>query len=76
MAYRALELKDFSRVDFRIGKDNIPQIIDINPLPGLSPNYSDLPILYRLKNRTYAELIATLLKESFARYGLEWSAQV
>jgi D-alanine-D-alanine ligase len=71
-AYRVLELKDISRIDFRVGKDNHPRIIDINPLPGLSPNYSDLPILYRLKGRSYQELIKTILKEAFKRYGFTW----
>lgn len=71
-AYRTLELKDFARIDFRVGKGDIPKIIDINPLPGLSPRYSDLPILYRLRGKSYSELIETLLKESFGRYGFVW----
>ncbi len=70
-AYQALELKDFSRIDFRVGQDNIPRIIDINPLPGLSPRYSDLPILYRLRGRSYSELVRVLLESSFKRYGLK-----
>lgn len=68
-AYRVLELRDFARIDFRVGKDNIPKIIDINPLPGLSPRYSDLPILYRLQGKTYSNLIKMLLEDSFKRYG-------
>lgn len=71
-AYRVLELKDLARIDFRIGSDNVPRIIDVNPLPGLSPRYSDLPIIYRLAGRSYSELVKTLLKESFKRYGLKW----
>ena len=74
-AYRVLELKDFARIDFRVGSDDMPRIIDINPLPGLSPRYSDLPILYRLKGKTYSELIKTLIEESFSRCGLSWRCQ-
>ncbi|MBU2250659.1 MAG: KamA family radical SAM protein, partial [Candidatus Omnitrophica bacterium] len=70
-AYQALELKDFARIDFRVGQDNLPRIIDINPLPGLSPRYSDLPILYRLKGRSYSDLIKALLETTFKRYGLK-----
>lgn len=68
-AYRALELRDISRIDFRLDAKRLPKIIDINPLPGLSPAYSDLPILYRLKGGTYPELVRMILKESFKRHG-------
>jgi len=71
-AFRTLELRDLARIDFRVDKNNIPKIIDINPLPGLSPHYSDLPILYRLKGKGYSELIEALLRESFKRHGFTW----
>jgi len=70
-AFGILELRDFARIDFRVDGDNIPKIIDINPLPGLSPHYSDLTILYKLKGRSYSNLIKTLLEESFKRYGFK-----
>jgi len=70
-AFMALELRDVARIDFRVNSHNIPKIIDINPLPGLSPTYSDLPILCRLKEMTYSQLIRIILKEAFARYGLK-----
>lgn len=68
-AFRVLELRDMSRIDFRVGKSGVPGIIDINPLPGLSPRYSDLPILYRLNGGTYAGLVKILLTESLKRCG-------
>jgi D-alanine-D-alanine ligase len=69
-AFRVLELRDVSRVDFRLDSANVPKVIDINPLPGLSPFYSDLPILYRLNGKKYSELIKIILKHALARYGL------
>ena len=33
-----------SRVDLRL-KGGVPHFIEVNPLPGLSPTYGDLPIL-------------------------------
>jgi D-alanine-D-alanine ligase len=71
-AFRTLELRDIARIDFRVSKSNIPKIIDVNPLPGLSPHYSDLPILCRLKGKTYSDLVKIILKESFKRYGFKW----
>ena len=71
-AFSLLELKDLARIDFRLDKNNHPKIIDINPLPGLSPSYSDLSILYNLKGRSYSELIKRFLHESFKRYGFNF----
>jgi D-alanine-D-alanine ligase len=69
-AFKALELRDIARIDFRLDEKGQPRVIDINPLPGLSPAYSDLPILYRLSGGEYSELIQTILREAFSRYGL------
>jgi len=69
-AFSFLGLRDIARIDFRLDKDNRPCIIDINPLPGLSPSYSDLPIGYRLNGGTYSNLIKGILKAALKRYGL------
>ena len=66
-AFNALELRDVARIDFRVGEDNIPRVIDINPLPGLSPEYSDLPILSKLNGGFYSALINDILTASFSR---------
>lgn len=68
-AYAALELRDVARIDFRFDGKGIPKIIDVNPLPGLSPHYSDLPIICRLKNIPYTRLIRAILYHSFRRHG-------
>ena len=70
--FSALELRDIARIDFRMDKNNIPKVIDVNPLPGLSPVYSDLPIMIRLSGETYSSLIKTILEVSFRRCGLKW----
>lgn len=72
-AFSALELRDMARVDFRLDDDGIPRIIDINPLPGLSPLYSDLPILHRLSGGTYSGLIRSILMSAFRRSSLDCS---
>jgi lysine 2,3-aminomutase len=70
--FAALELRDIARIDFRLDRNNVPKVIDINPLPGLSPAYSDLPILYRMNGGTYADLIESILREALKRNGLDW----
>ncbi|MBN1794843.1 MAG: ATP-grasp domain-containing protein [Candidatus Omnitrophica bacterium] len=69
-AFSALELRDIARIDFRLDSKKIPRVIDINPLPGLSPHYSDLPILYTSQGGSYSELIRTIVYEALKRYDL------
>ncbi|MFC1900544.1 ATP-grasp domain-containing protein [Chloroflexota bacterium] len=38
--FRLLGCRDLARVDYRQGEDGVPYLIEINPLPGLSPFYS------------------------------------
>jgi len=35
-AHRALRLRDFSRVDFRLDKDGTPYCLEVNTLPGMT----------------------------------------
>ncbi len=71
-AFRALSLRDVARVDFRLDRSLTPRIIDINPLPGLSPRYSDLMLMSRLSQRGYSELITRIMKAVFERYNAEF----
>lgn len=74
-AFQSLELRDMARVDFRLDSDGTPRIIDINPLPGLSPEYSDLPILHRLSGGEYNDLVRSILRSAFSRNGLVFPAR-
>jgi len=69
-AYKALECRDFARVDVRLDAAGRPRFIECNPLPGLSPVKGDLVILAKASGMTYRELIGEILEVSFARQGL------
>jgi D-alanine-D-alanine ligase len=69
-AYEALELRDMARIDLRLDSDGMPRVIDVNPLPGLNPEFGDLPILFELNGGDYPTLIRLLLEEAFSRCGL------
>ncbi len=56
-AYRALNCRDAGRVDIRSDAHARPQFMEINPLAGLNPKHSDLPILCRLLGIPYDALI-------------------
>ncbi len=69
-AYQALECRDVSRVDLRLGEDGIPYFLEINPLPGLSPIYGDLPIMAGRMGWEYSRLVKTIFHHALNRYGL------
>jgi D-alanine-D-alanine ligase len=64
--FRALDCRDFARVDFRISTDGIPYFIEINPLPGLG-TYSDLIIMAIKMGWTHQQLIGEVLDAALKR---------
>ncbi len=68
--YRVLGCRDFSRIDFRLDARGIPQFLECNPLPGLSPGYGDLPIMADRMGMSYLDLIASILSHAFDRLGV------
>ena len=63
---------DVGRIDFRLDAhdNNKPYILEINPLPGLNPDYSDLPLEAQADGWTFEELVNRILSEAVDRYGL------
>nr|WP_243426411.1 ATP-grasp domain-containing protein [Caldicoprobacter guelmensis] len=68
--YRALQCRDFARMDFRMSKDNRFYFIEINPLPGLAPGYSDYPMIAEFCGVEYNTLIKMILNSALKRYGM------
>ncbi len=70
--FRVTGCQDVARVDFRLdaNDDNKPYILEINPLPGLNPDYSDLCIEAKAAGWTYEELVNRILDEALEREGL------
>jgi len=68
--YRALECRDFARLDFRLSTEGWLYFIEINPLPGLAPGYSDFPMIAEFCGMDYQTLIKNILDNALARYGL------
>jgi D-alanine-D-alanine ligase len=70
--FRVTGCLDVARVDFRLDvhDNNKPYILEINPLPGLNPEYSDLCIEAAADGWRYEELVNRILDEAIRRYGL------
>lgn len=66
-AYRALGCRDVARIDFRV-RGGTPYFLEVNPLPGLNPETSDLVILARLAGWSYDRLIGGILQAARARH--------
>jgi D-alanine-D-alanine ligase len=77
-AWRALGCRDVSRIDFRL-RQGVPYFLEVNPLPGLNPESSDLVIMAELAGWTYPQLIERILAAALARQPVDrggWSSQV
>jgi D-alanine-D-alanine ligase len=68
--HNSLQCKDFSRVDFRLSEEGKIFFIEINPLPGLTPNYSDYPMLAGYCGISFDKLIKNILNNALARYDM------
>lgn len=68
--YTALGCKDFSRIDFRITESGKIYFIEINPLPGLAPGYSDYPMLAEFNGVDYESLVQRILLSALQRHGI------
>lgn len=69
-AHVALGALDISRVDIRLDANGNPQLMEINPLPGLTPGYSDLCIQAAAEGILYEDLILEILYLAAGRWGL------
>ncbi|GAB4575371.1 MAG: D-alanine--D-alanine ligase [Rhodothalassiaceae bacterium] len=70
-AYRTLGCRDAGRVDIRSNEKGMPHFMEINPLAGLHPTRSDLPILARLAGIGYERLIGEILEHACRRQGID-----
>ncbi len=70
--FRVTGCLDVARVDFRLDASDgdKPYILEVNPLPGLNPGYSDLCIEAAVDGWSYEELVNRILEEAAERYQL------
>lgn len=69
--HHAVGCYDISRTDIRLSSDDIPYVLEINPLPGLDPRESNFPIMAYAAGMRYEDLIeAVVLSASNRRRGV------
>lgn len=71
-AFRALDLRDYGRVDFRVSEDGIPYVIDVNPNCDISPG-AGVSRAAAAANLTYPQLIGRICEIALERTQLAHS---
>ena len=66
-AHRALGCRDASRVDVRSDRQGRPHFMEINPVAGLHPKDSDLPMICNHFGVTYRQLIERIVAAASKR---------
>jgi len=64
----ALGCRDVARIDFRMDERGRVYFIECNPLPGLTPGWSDLVLIAQGAGMDYRTLIGEILSGAIRRY--------
>ncbi|MCA9186665.1 MAG: D-alanine--D-alanine ligase [Pirellulaceae bacterium] len=67
LAWQTLGCRDGGRIDLRSNTLGQPQFLEANPLAGLHPSHSDLPMLATALGWSYRELIAKIVASAAER---------
>lgn len=66
-AWRALGARDAGRIDVRLDEAGHANFIEVNPLAGIHPEHSDLPIMATKIGMPYEQLIGEIMDSAIAR---------
>jgi D-alanine-D-alanine ligase len=72
--FYAMNCRDWCRIDIRLDSDGIPNVMELNPLPGIIPDpdaHSCFPSAARAKGLTYNQMINNVLNAAIKRYNIE-----
>lgn len=67
-AWRVLRCRDGGRADVRLDKNGEPRFIEVNPLAGIRPGYSDLCFIADFQGLPYQDLIGKFLTSFLRRH--------
>lgn len=75
-AWRVLGCRDAGRIDIRCDARGNPQFLEVNPLAGLHPEHSDLPIICSRIGMPYQKLIEMIVSSACRRATRQQSREV
>ncbi|MBT8495942.1 MAG: ATP-grasp domain-containing protein, partial [Deltaproteobacteria bacterium] len=65
--FYATDCRDVARVDLRMAEDGRLYVIEVNPLPGLTPGYSDLVLISQAVGIDYDQLVGEIMMGGLKR---------
>ncbi len=72
-AYRALDIKDWCRIDIRLDRSGLPHVLELNPLPGIlmDPNCNScFPKAARADGMSFSTLVNSVIDAARKRYNI------
>jgi D-alanine-D-alanine ligase len=66
-AWRSIGCRDAGRIDVRLDEAGVANFIEVNPLAGLHPQHSDLPIMASMIGIDYVSLIGGIMNSARTR---------
>ncbi len=66
-SFVALGCRDFGRIDLRLDRDGKVNFIECNPLPGLTPGWSDMCLIAQSAGIDYRTLIGEIMSPAIKR---------
>jgi D-alanine-D-alanine ligase len=75
-AHFLLNAQDVSRTDIRLDEHGNPRLMEINTLPGLTPDYSDLCLQSKAEGIRYEDLVLEILYLGASRWGMVEAREV
>ncbi len=69
-AHRALDCRDAARIDLKSDAAGIPHFLEVNPIAGLHPSHSDLPMIADKSGLGYDGLIGGIVDAAANRLGI------
>ena len=66
--FKVFKLRDYGTIDFRLGKDKVPYVIDINPNPCINSELSAMPQATLQNGLSYEQFISKFTGVALSRY--------
>jgi D-alanine-D-alanine ligase len=69
--FNALNCRDFCRIDMRLDRNNVPNVLEINPIAGLIPDpkeNSRFPKACYVAGMTFNQIVLSILEAAMKRY--------
>ena len=67
--FEVLGFRGYGRIDMRI-EDGKYHILEVNSLPMLVPDYSNIPMIFEKTGKTYKDMILSIINAAKKRFGI------